>query len=385
MDTFRLTRLKLVEGRFIKRLNRFVVKCEINNKIHLAHLPNPGRLWELLFEGTKILLYHNKRETRNLEYTIAAVYKNSNPVLLHTSKTNDAAEWLLKNNLISELKDYQLIQREKTIHNSRIDFFLSNGKQNLFLEVKSCTLFHNKLAMFPDAITDRGSKHLAELAELSNQNIVGGILFLVHTDEADYFLPEFHTDLKFSQNFFSLKNKILYLAYGLKWNDDLTLQSPKIKNIRIPFEVLERELNDSGSYILLIYNNENQKIKVGNLGMITFKKGYYCYVGSGLINLTKRVERHKRKTKKLHWHIDYILQKMKIHKSIEIRAVERIECEVAESLQKISDGKILHFGSSDCSCSSHLFYFQKNPLQLKEFVDLILYFRMERLIQKYKL
>ncbi len=385
MDKFRLTGLKLVEGRFIKRLNRFVVKCEIKNKIHLAHLPNPGRLWELLFEGSKILLYHNKKETRNLEYTVAAVYKNSKPVLLHTSKTNDVAEWLLKNNLIPELKDYQLIQREKTIHKSRIDFFLSNGKQNLFLEVKSCTLFHHKLAMFPDAITERGSKHLVELAELNNKNTKGGILFLVHSANVDYFLPEFHTDLKFTQNFLNNYARLIYLAYGLNWNDDLTLQRENIKRIQIPLDVLRKETHDSGTYLLLIHNNENQKIEIGNLGKINFPKGHYCYIGSGMMNLSKRVERHKRKTKKLHWHIDYILQKMKIHKTIEIRSTDRLECDVAERLKQISNKEVKNFGSSDCSCSSHLLYFEKNPLQIKEFIDMILFYRMERLIQKYKL
>lgn len=385
MDKFRLTNSNLIEGRFIKRLNRFVVKCKINNKIHLAHLPNPGRLWELLFEGSKILLYRSKKESRNLEYTVAAVYKNSNPVLLHTSKTNDIAEWLLKNNLISELKYYHLIQREKTIQNSRIDFLLSNGKQDLFLEVKSCTLFHNKLAMFPDAITERGSKHLVELAELNNKNTKGGILFLVHSANVDYFLPEFHTDLKFSQNFLNNYDRLMYLVYGLNWNDDLNLQRENIKRIQIPLDVLRKEIHDSGTYILLIHNNENQKIEVGNLGKINFPKGHYCYIGSGLMNLSKRVERHKRKTKKLHWHIDYILQKMKIHKTIEIRSTDRLECDVAKRLKQISNKEIKNFGSSDCSCSSHLLYFEKNPLQLKEFIDVILFFRIERLIQKYKL
>ncbi|MEJ5306248.1 MAG: DNA/RNA nuclease SfsA [Ignavibacteria bacterium] len=382
---FNFTQAKLIEGIFIRRLNRFVVECLIEGKKQLAHLPNPGRLWELLFKGSRILLYKTNSEDRNLNYTVAAVFKNSEPVLLHTSETNSVAEWLLKNHLIEDLKDFNIISREKTLNNSRIDFHLTNGRQELFLEVKSCTLFHKKLAMFPDAITERGTKHLNELAELNSDDKIGGVLFLVHNKNVEYFLPEFHTDLKFARNFFHLKDKLRFFVYSLDWDNTLSLDPMNIKKVKIPFNVLERELEDSGTYVLVIYNNRKQKIEIGSLGKISFEKGYYCYIGSAMQNLSKRVERHKRKIKNFHWHIDYLLDKTKIHKSIEIRSNEKLECEVASELSKIADGEIKNFGSSDCNCNSHLFYFYQNPLERKDFIELILDFRMGRLIKKYDL
>lgn len=382
---FNLTDKKLSEGVFLKRLNRFVVECLIDGKKELAHLPNPGRLWELLFSGSKILLYKSISKERNLKYTVAAVYKNSKPVLLHTSETNSVAEWLLRNHLIEELKDFKINSREKTLNHSRIDFHLTNSKKELFLEVKSCTLFHHKLAMFPDAITERGSKHLIELANLRSSDKIGGVLFLIHNNDVEYFLPEFHTDLKFAKNFFQLKDKIKFFVYALDWDNNLTLQPERIKKVKIPYDVLVNELNDTGTYILVIHNNQKQKIEIGNLGKITFVKGYYCYIGSAMQNLSKRVERHKRRIKNYHWHIDYLLEKTKIYKSIEIRSSEKLECEVAMEINKIADGEIKDFGSSDCNCNSHLFFFKVNPLHRKDFIDLILNFRMKRLVEKYNL
>ncbi|MCX8056659.1 MAG: DNA/RNA nuclease SfsA [Ignavibacteria bacterium] len=384
-STFRLTEKKLIEGVFLRRLNRFVVECSINGKKHFAHLPNPGRLWELLFKNSKILLYENNTLNRSFKFTVAAVYKDKNPILLHTTENNSVAEWLLKNRLIEELRDFEIVSREKQLNESRIDFHLSNGKEELFLEVKSCTLFKDKIAMFPDAITERGSKHLLELSNILNTNVYGGVLFLVHNYDVEYFLPEFHTDLKFAQTFLQLKDKLKISAYALNWRSDLSLISNEIKKLKVPFHILEKEANDSGSYIIVLYNNQNQLIKIGNLGELEFKKGYYCYVGSAVQHLKKRVERHKRKLKKLHWHIDYLLTKTKIHKTLEIRSSDKIECELANELKIISDGFVKNFGSSDCKCSSHLFYFHDDPIQRKDFIDLILHFRIARLIQKYNL
>lgn len=385
ISTFKLTNKKLIEGIFLRRLNRFVVECLIENQKQFAHLPNPGRLWELLFKGSKVLLYKSNSLERNFKFTIAAVYQNQNPILLHTTETNSVAQWLLQNKLIEELKEFRILSREKTLNQSRIDFHLTNGEQELFLEVKSCTLFKNKIAMFPDAVTERGSKHLLELASLNSDKIKGGVLFLVHSSDVEYFLPEYHTDLKFAQNFVNIKDKVQIFVYSLKWNEDLTLNSNQINKVKIPFEILVNEAIDSGSYILIIHNEKNQKIEIGNLGRIEFKKGYYCYVGSALQYLSKRVERHKRKIKKLHWHIDYLLNKTKIFKSVEIRSPEKLECEIAKSLKAISEGSVKNFGSSDCSCETHLFYFKENPIHRKDFIELILHFRIERLIEKYNL
>jgi len=69
---------------------------------------------------------------------------------------------------------------------------------------------------------------------------------------------------------------------------------------------------DSGTYLIIIKNNETQSITIGKLGNFVFPKGYYVYVGSAMRNLQKRISRHLSKDKKFHWHIDYLLAKVKI-------------------------------------------------------------------------
>ena len=111
-----------------------------------------------------------------------------------------------------------------------------------------------------------------------------------------------------------------------------------------------------GSYILFIFLNKDKRIKI-NKRVLDFKKGYYAYVGSALNNLEKRIERHKSKKKKKHWHIDYFLEHGKIVKVKRILSDKKIECELSKKLCKEADGFIKGFGCSDCKCESHLYYF----------------------------
>ncbi|MCE5215228.1 MAG: GIY-YIG nuclease family protein [Methanobacterium sp.] len=115
-----------------------------------------------------------------------------------------------------------------------------------------------------------------------------------------------------------------------------------------------------GTYCLLFELDETSSIRIGSLGIVEFKKGYYAYIGSALNSLKGRLDRHLREDKKLYWHVDYFLA----HKNTKIVTIiyalndDRFECELAD---KIADqGKsILNFGCSDCKCDSHLFFFNE--------------------------
>ena len=125
-------------------------------------------------------------------------------------------------------------------------------------------------------------------------------------------------------------------------------------------------LKDSGVYSLIIKSNKNQKIKVGKLGRVNFKKGFYIYTGSSLNGLRKRIERHKRKQKKLFWHIDYLLanKHMKILQVFTIETRKRLECKLNKIVSSLPGAQILikGFGCSDCRCKTHLFYFNEVDL-----------------------
>ncbi len=126
-----------------------------------------------------------------------------------------------------------------------------------------------------------------------------------------------------------------------------------------------------GTYVLIIENSRDREVKIGKIGCIAFKKGFYAYVGSALSGLVPRIGRHLRdvgNNKKLHWHIDYFLA----NSGVEVKEVvfaeteARKECEIAANLS-IRLKSIARFGCTDCSCKSHLF-FSIRLTELKEHV-----------------
>ncbi|KXA90055.1 hypothetical protein AKJ63_01660 [candidate division MSBL1 archaeon SCGC-AAA259D18] len=110
-----------------------------------------------------------------------------------------------------------------------------------------------------------------------------------------------------------------------------------------------------GTYTLLIQLSDDIGLKIGSLGEIDFETGAYAYVGSALKNLNKRVERHLREEKNLHWHIDYLLTEAPINEVLYGEGEERKECDIASVLAE-KFPSIEGFGASDCQCKSHLFY-----------------------------
>ena len=363
---------------FLTRPNRFIVECLYKGKIITAYLPNPGRLWELLQENKTIYITKTSRiPEKRTDYTVIAVEKDDVPVFLHTHHTNTVVKWLIERQAIPGLEDYLIEKPEFTVGRSRFDFLLKKGDDKMLLEVKSCTLFHGSMAMFPDAVTDRGRRHITDIADSS---YYGGILFVVHSPSVKYFLPEYHIDPEFSKTLYAFRNNILVKAVSVAWKDDLSIED-KATELSIPWEIYEKEGADCGSYMLILNIDENKEIEIGKLGNIFFKKGFYIYIGSAMKDLTARIERHKRKRKNLFWHIDYLREHAALLHAVPIRSSSRLECEIAGSLRTISCSRIKGFGSSDCKCDSHLFYMEGNPVKSREFIDLLIYYRMERIIK----
>jgi len=119
---------------------------------------------------------------------------------------------------------------------------------------------------------------------------------------------------------------------------------------------------NKGIYILLTRLRNSKKIKTGKIKYMIFQRGYYCYVGSALNNLDKRLKRHLTKHKKMRWHIDYFLRHAEII-GVKVKITnKKEECDVNKKIGHISLKTIHKFGSSDCKCQGHLHYFKKNPL-----------------------
>lgn len=365
---------------FRARPNRFVIECDLGPRRIKAYLPNPGRLWELFFPGSVIFLEKAEGAGRKLEWTAVAVEQDGRPVVLDTHRANLVAGWLLEQGRVPGLEKAKVVRREVTHKTSRFDFLLSEGGRKIFLEVKSCTLFSSEMAMFPDAVTARGKKHVEELASLSGKDEEGVVLFLVQNPEVRYFLPEYHVDRAFSEALLEARRKIRIIPLAVGWKNDLTLRD-RVKVIDIPWEIMRREGGDGGAYMVILRLNRKRVLEVGRLGRLTLEKGYYIYTGSAARGLTKRIARHRRRGKKLFWHIDSLREAAAFHAAVPVVTKDDVECALARAVRtECAGSEIPRFGSSDCDCSSHLFHMESDPLDSRRFMEIVLRFRMDRLI-----
>ncbi len=304
--------------------------------------------------------------------------REGHPVMLHTSLTNEVARHLIQSGKAPGLENARIVKSEVTVGRSRFDLLLQEGGQDILLEVKSVTLVGKRMAMFPDAVTMRGARHLQELAGLTEKGIKTAVLFIVHWPYVRTFMPDYHTDLAFARVLLQAKNKVKIIPISVKWNRDLSL-SQKVRVLRIPWGLMEREASDRGSYLLILRLKRDRRIRIGKLGKILFEKGFYVYVGSAMANLQRRMERHRRLRKRHHWHIDDLREAADFHSVLAIRSSDRLECEVARAMSKIAGWTVPRFGSSDCGCESHLFGMANDPSHSRAFHGLLQYFRMDRL------
>ena len=368
-------------AQFIDRPNRFLIRCRLGGKTIKAFLPNPGKLLELLLPWcTMHLIKEPPSPTRKYAFTAVAVEREGVPILLHTHRTNEVAAGLIDQGRVPGWQGARVIGREIRIGRSRFDLLVEHRKQEWLIEVKSCTLFGKKTAMFPDAVTERGTRHLRELAELSDRGRRTAVLIIVHWLKAEYFLPDYHTDFVFAQTFLACRDRVEIIPLAVEWKPDLSL-GDRVKRLEIPWELIKREARDRGSYLLILKLNRKRNLEYGRKeNRRTFPAGYYVYVGSAMKNLTRRLERHRRLRKNKFWHIDYLREETEFVAALPIRSSEYLECLLAEQLRSIADWDIPGFGASDCTCPGHLSGMKEDPLRSPAFIELLQYFRMDRLL-----
>jgi len=194
----------LVSGTFIERSNRFITLVKINGKIVRSHLPDPGRLKELLIPGAEVLLRPATNQLeRKTKFSTVMVRFEGKLISLVSVLPNKFVKECLDKNILRMFHDYRLIRSEIPYGNHRFDFLLNDYEDSPFyLEVKSVTYVKNGLAQFPDAITERGTRHVIALTELTKKGIETGILFVCQRDDPTNFAPMWDTDPVFSKALF---------------------------------------------------------------------------------------------------------------------------------------------------------------------------------------
>lgn len=211
----------IITGKFVDRPNRFTVTFQRNNKLENAHLRDPGRLKELLTPDVDLLLRAAlKLGTRKTKYDVIGVLKGDLWVLINSGFHSDIASDLIDSQIIDEFKNYSVQKREYTYGKSRIDFLLSNSdEEKMLVEVKGCTLVEEGRALFPDAPTLRGKRHVEELIQAKNDGLNAAILFLIMYEDAESFSPNYEMDPLFSTALEDAYQKgVNIIAYSFKNN-----------------------------------------------------------------------------------------------------------------------------------------------------------------------
>lgn len=191
---------KIKEGIFINRPNRFIANVTIDGQEETVHVRNTGRCRELLLPGAKVILEdcsHNK--TRKTKYSLIAVWKGDMLVNMDSQVPNQVVFQSIKDNQIEGFEDVSFIKREVVYGKSRFDIYFESGNKKGFIEVKGVTLEEDGLAMFPDAPTERGTKHVLEMIDAVENSYRGIILFLIQMKGPKLFRTNWEMDKKFSQ------------------------------------------------------------------------------------------------------------------------------------------------------------------------------------------
>lgn len=200
----------VIKAYFKERPNRFIAKVEINGKEAVAHVKNTGRCKELLTPGCVVYLAVSDNPARKTKYDLIAAEKkreNSTTLLINLDSQvpNDAAEeWLRKGTLFSP---DATIRREVKHGLSRFDFYIEDGEDKIFLEVKGVTQEINSSTLFPDAPTERGVKHLEELINCIDEGYLAYILFVVQMKGVTHLSPNDETHKAFGDTLRKAHNK----------------------------------------------------------------------------------------------------------------------------------------------------------------------------------
>lgn len=190
---------QLFRGSFIRRLNRFLVEIKLDEKKVLAHLPNSGRMLTVLSPNCEAFVRKANSSNRKSKYTMFAVRREGIPIIVDTRFATKLTKTIIDKGLFPPLRKYRVLRENVPKNNSRIDFLLGRNGQRFYLEVKSVSYVINEVAMFPDAPTKRGQKHVKALIEYKREGFSAGILFTVQRPDAKLLRPCYEIDQKFSE------------------------------------------------------------------------------------------------------------------------------------------------------------------------------------------
>jgi len=318
----------------IRRINRFVAAVLIDKTVTNVYVPNTGRMSELALPGNECLLVPSNGKYR---YKMLFIISKDFPVMIDSSFSNSLFADLLQEHLVPGMEGCALIKREPVYKKHRFDFLVSENGTEAYVELKSCTLFHGRVASFPDAVSRRASDHIRALAETGK----GRLVILILNDSAGVFVPNYHTDYEF---YLALKHNAHALeisALRISYNEELTITSLSPVPVYIP------EVTKSG-YFLALYNLSDTD--------------YRLHVSAVCDDVFVSSEKYKKQLRLSSHHAAEAVLKIKLMPVISSGPVPGL---LAETLR--TNGGCLH----GISCVSD-YRFRYNPADTEWFWDLIL-------------
>ncbi len=209
------------KGEFIERKNRFLGIVKVEGRLLEVHIHDSGRLGEILYKGNTVFIKRAEGEKRKTQWDLVLGKVDEYLIPVHSGYHRKISEALIKK--IKIFGNVKYIKPEFKFKDSRIDFFLEkeNGEK-ILVEVKGCTLSKDKVALFPDAPTSRGTKHINTLISAVRENFQPYLLILVLRPDSTCFLPNEENDFHFAKVFYKglkegIKIKPIIIEYKDGW------------------------------------------------------------------------------------------------------------------------------------------------------------------------
>jgi sugar fermentation stimulation protein A len=192
---------RLLEGVFIARENRFRARLRLAGEEVAAHVPNSGRLTELLSPDHPMLLAEARSPHRVTDYDLLMVSLPHTLVSIDARLPNKLFHEAIEDGALLEFRRYSVAQREVVYGDSRLDFLLraDGARRPCLVEVKSVTLVQEGMGRFPDAVTQRGARHLNELRRASLDGNRAAVVFVIQRPDAEAFTPHDESDPRFGE------------------------------------------------------------------------------------------------------------------------------------------------------------------------------------------
>jgi len=204
-------------GKFLKRYKRFLVDVELENgEIVTAHCTNTGSLKSCLIEKAPVVITESNNKKRKTRYTWEMIDVGSCWVGVNTQRANEIAFELLKENKIPQYQNLDIIKREVKFDASRFDIYAERGKEKIFIEVKNVTYRDGNFALFPDAKTKRGQKHIEQLLKAKSEGYMAALFFIIQRDDVKKFKPAENIDPDYAKLLKQAKEDIEILPIMIK-------------------------------------------------------------------------------------------------------------------------------------------------------------------------